>query len=373
VRYTSDMGKWVRRLRREEDGFAALVIAIVLVLLLSLLTIGFAQLMRKEQRSATDKHLSDQAYYAAETGVNDAAKAINAGFSKIKSQCEPYTTADVVSDPITRFLTNNNVDNVSGSTGISYPCLIIDPAPKEYDSFISDTQSKVVEITGTNPADITAPPELIKELVISWEDTTNNQRFVPSPIASAHKFLPANQWTYNGVLRIGITPLSSGAINRDGLINGTYDAFLYPNDSGSPSNAYSYTSGLNTDKGVILDGNCSTDNSHKPRYCSLKIANFNASSLLVSLRSVYAGSLAVTITANGYTVYADGSQLRIKNAQTLVDSTGKAQDVLKRIQVRIPSKPNYPHSDAGIDTTGSICKQLQLAPNDPSSRNDCSP
>ena len=59
----------------DQRGFAAIVVALVLILVLSLLTIGFAELMRHEQRSALDKQLSSQAYYAAESGVNDAVSA----------------------------------------------------------------------------------------------------------------------------------------------------------------------------------------------------------------------------------------------------------------------------------------------------------
>jgi hypothetical protein len=90
---------------------------------------------------------------------------------------------------------------------------------------------------------------------------------------------------------------------------------------------------------------------------------------VLSLRSIYK-NLAVTIKAFGF----DGTQLDIKNAQTLVDSTGKAQDILKRLQVRIPTHNDYDHSDYGLETMGNLCKQLQLIPSGVGpSINECTP
>ena len=59
---------------------------------------------------------------------------------------------------------------------------------------------------------------------------------------------------------------------------------------------------------------------------------------------------------------AGHTQLHIAKAQILVDSTGKAQDVLKRIQVRIPAHNTFAMPDDGTEAMSSICKQLQLTP-----------
>ncbi len=106
-----------------EEGFAAIVIAMVLIVILSLLTVGFAQLMRHEERSALDKQLSSQAYYAAESGINDAAAVISNNPLVSKTTCGPTTGVGS--------LFPNNVVGVN--TGSSYPCLLIDPTPLTLD------------------------------------------------------------------------------------------------------------------------------------------------------------------------------------------------------------------------------------------------
>ncbi|PIZ62055.1 hypothetical protein COY17_03100 [Candidatus Saccharibacteria bacterium CG_4_10_14_0_2_um_filter_52_9] len=363
--------------RTSEAGFSALVIAMVLVLVLSLMTVGFAQLMRREQRSALDKQLSKQAYYAAETGLNDASKAINAGYALAKDTCEPFSqdfidrqTAasgwDATQKQAAGFLTNNQI---SDNTASSYTCLTIDPAPKslEYGS-IDTEQSKAVRILGVDAAAPTTQ-KLIATLVISWNDSAGSAPFVTG---AGTPFKPASQWSRTSgsvtealapVLRIGLTPLASGFVDRNSFISSTYSAFLYPKGSTTatsalanyPSSSYGQYKGIN-DSGGIVEGQCNS--ASKPRHCNVKITGLNSTFYLLNMRSIY-GKAAVTITAYD----SDGNLLRIKDAQTVVDSTGKSQDVLRRVQARIPAQNGYDHPDFSLETTGNLCKQLQLAPN----------
>ncbi|MBP7834832.1 hypothetical protein KA025_01965 [Candidatus Saccharibacteria bacterium] len=53
-----------------QSGATAIMFAMFFIIVISLLTIGFATLVRKDQRAALDKTLSSQAEYAAESGVN---------------------------------------------------------------------------------------------------------------------------------------------------------------------------------------------------------------------------------------------------------------------------------------------------------------
>lgn len=346
-----------RDLREEQDGFASIVIAIVLILVLSLITVGFAELMRTEQHSALDRQLSDQAYYAAEAGVNDAAKALNAGYATQKTSCAPLASSD--SDPGAQYLMNNQV---GGSSAISYPCLLINPTPTDLEySSIGQVSSRVVEISGEDSSGNPAPIDYIN---IGWNDPNGGSSFVPA--ADGNQFDTQGNWTYTGVLEIGLTPLASGSISRSGFTSDTYNAYLYPNAYPAAETTqaeypeYSYASGSGTNgtlTGSIDNGNCNSDS--LPRYCNVQITGLGQQSYILDMHSLYANT-RVTISAYGY----DGSVLRVANAQTLVDSTGKDQNVLKRIQVRIPSRNNYPVPDNSLTAMSGVCKQLQLEPSD---------
>jgi hypothetical protein len=365
-----------------ESGFASIVIAMVLILVLSLMTVGFAQLMRNEQNSALNKQLSSQAYYAAETGVNDAAKAVNAGFSVAKTTCG-YTTAQIQALSGTNQTAAEEYlasDTIGASTNASYPCLLINPTPLQLMfSDIDTNDSKVVELSGLNPA--TNNLQLINSLNISWQpDSTNSSSgqplFVPG---NGNNFYPSSAsgysgttWPATGVLRISLTPLGSGHINRTDLITSTYVAFLYPNATSSNASTpttlptyldnITYTNGNaatvtinDQSNGPILDGDCSTGNT--PMYCNVQITGLNQANYLLVMNSIYSPN-SVTVTAEG----PSNTPLDIGNAQTLIDSTGEAQGVLRRIQVRLSDRPNYDIPN-GTEATEGICKQLAVAPN----------
>src|SRR5580658_10726969 len=108
-----------------EGGFAPLIVSIVIIVVLSLITVGFVLLMNENQQNETNRQLGDAAYYAAQTGVNDAVKAINSGFltsafGGVKNSC------GTIAFP---YLTNNQVNESGQPKTDFYSCLLINPAP----------------------------------------------------------------------------------------------------------------------------------------------------------------------------------------------------------------------------------------------------
>ena len=60
---------------------------------------------------------------------------------------------------------------------------------------------------------------------------------------------------------------------------------------------------------------------------------------------------------------ASGGELRLVGAQAVIDSTGKAQDVLRRLQVRVPLSYSTKNelSDYSIEMNLSLCKRFSVA------------
>ena len=119
-----------------EKGFASIVIALVLIIVLSLLTVGFAQLARREQQNALNKQLAVQANYAAETGINDAYKdilsgkinTVNTGGSNAnKCLTKAGSGSGTQSLPTDAQTANQSIDS---NTDVSYSCLLVDLTPK---------------------------------------------------------------------------------------------------------------------------------------------------------------------------------------------------------------------------------------------------
>ncbi|HYH36393.1 MAG TPA: pilus assembly PilX N-terminal domain-containing protein [Candidatus Saccharimonadales bacterium] len=323
-----------------ENGFASLVIAIVLVLVLSLITVGFAELMRREERSALDKQLSSQAYYAAESGVNAATKAINDGFTGGKSNCAPDSTVPDLANNTVKFTDGRN------PTGATYPCLLINPAPPNlhYDP-ITTVLSRTAQFTAIDSTDA---PAAVTSIKISWQDSGSNKNFV----SNCNSFKTTSNWPHIGMVRMQLIPITSGSLDRASLTNSAFNAFLCPN-SGTLASVGNYGTSISAaNNGIILNGNCRVAASPN---CSVTITGLppNQATFFLNLRSLYS-STAVTVSA-----YNGATPLRIKGAQTLVDSTGKAQDVLRRIQVRVASNNGYAIPD-GVHA--DICKQFDLDP-----------
>ena len=67
----------IKQLKNNEQGLVAIVVTLIIMLVLTLIVTGFAQLARREQREALDRQLASQALYAAESGVNAAEAAVN--------------------------------------------------------------------------------------------------------------------------------------------------------------------------------------------------------------------------------------------------------------------------------------------------------
>jgi len=334
----------------DEQGFASIVIAIVLVLVLSLITVGFAQLMRNEERSALDKQLSSQAYYAAESGVNAATKAINSGYTGSKTDCAPDSSVPDLADNTIKYTVAGSDRN---PTNASYPCLLINPAPPNlHYNPIATTLSRTVQFTAIDSDD---QPAAVSRIKISWQDSGDNETFIPNcdNLRTSDQSVNPSYWTYIGMLRVMLVPLVNGSLDRDTLTNSAMTAFLCPN-SGSLTNSVAYSSSIGAqNSGPMVYGNCRAVN--EPN-CSVNITNLppNQATFFLNMRSLYSPT-SVTVTAYN----SAGTTLRLKDAQTLIDSTGKAQDVLRRIQVRVASKSGFNIPDG---THGDICKAFDLDP-----------
>jgi hypothetical protein len=163
-------------------------------------------------------------------------------------------------------------------------------------------------------------------------------------------------------------------MTRASLIASTFYAYLYPSSKLAPCPGglpqYVYTSGSSCvaypgipvssgSQAPIVDGNCQTANNPLP--CTVTIHNipYNpGESYLVHFYDLYD---AVTLTAYG----GDSvGQFNFSNSQDIIDVTGQARNVLKRVQVRISPNPPIQAPSNAIQTQ-DICKHFQTSPLSP--------
>jgi hypothetical protein len=327
-------------LRNSEQGMVAIVTTMVLMVVISLIVLGFAQISRRNQRESLDRQMSTQAFYAAESGVNDARKIIQTALDagqpvQDKVDCTGSGTAGFYSglNPI-----------IDAAHGVSYSCLTVDPAPKTLRYSDIGTTSTVVPL-------ISFDGTAISSLKLDWQSkSTSGNPTVGCPTATANIFSPAASWSCGyGVLRFDLVP-TAGALNIDSLDNSTMTTFAVPFSTGGTGSILYAVPASNTNNRV---GVSCTNTS-----CSLTITGLSQNNYHLRVSSIYK-DVALQITASS----PSGGQIRIAGSQAVIDSTGKAQDVLRRIQVNLPYRETSENqnSDYAIEMQGSLCKRYAVS------------
>jgi hypothetical protein len=303
--------------------------------------------MQREQRQALDRQLNTQAYYAAETGVNDVYASLLAGTltDSEKDECSvenwPTNGANGVID--------------SNEPGISYTCITYDKSPSTLEfnnGAISTQQSKIIPIQSENGGNV-------QTITFEWSGA-NGQKIVTGDCSNE---FPASRPNAVPVLRLDLLPLPTGSgVARNTISDDTLHMYLYPQlDISCSSNSTPYTShdGLD-EKGLIVPVTCNPANNYS---CSLTITDINtakpSNKFFIRVKSIYDNAdLKISATSD------NGAQFEFVDAQIEVDSTGKATDVLRRIKVNLSIYETYPIPEAVFQSMNGVCKRLSIAPGD---------
>src|SRR3989344_5604831 len=113
-------------LTKDQRGMASIVIVSMLVIILALITAGFARLMSRALSDTVNNQLGSAGYYAARSGISDAAAFLvaNPGFQA--------DSCDVLLGDASKPLqpASDNLSNSSSGT-TAYTCILIDNSPAD--------------------------------------------------------------------------------------------------------------------------------------------------------------------------------------------------------------------------------------------------
>lgn len=327
--------------RKNQAGLVSIMVTIIMMLVISLIIIGFATVTRRNAREALDRQLSTQAYYAAETGVNDAISAINANRVSDLLSNTGYATNCSGSGSFMATLntinstSNQNLLNADGS--VQYTCLLVNPIPG---SIITTVPADDAENVPLNPS----APTTLK---FSWQSqgTSGNAAACPA------SFQPQAAWAAAcpyGILRLDIFKVTNG--DADTAMANTASIFLLPTSAGAGTTAIVYGTSN------VIKATCSAATST----CSAVLADAGGANFsgqyYVRESNLYRGSGNVTIEPA-----PAASSVTFSGADVLIDVTGKAQDETRRIQERIsPSDKVTPQSSTAISSGTTVCKRFTV-------------
>lgn len=330
----------------------AIVTTMILMIVISIIVLGFSQVVRRNQRQVLDRQLSSQAFYAAESGINLARKKLSQpGGSAFRSN-----TCDGGGTPTEYQLGSDNTAAIT--------CLLVQPV---------DTL-KFDKITTTSKVSLIQPENngIPTDIYINWESSTPGNVSASCTIANANnKTLlradpaapAAERWTCNQpMLRIDLVPLESGStsMDRGALAASQFTAFLYPKRDAITISSFAWGGATGNLKGSVIPVNCSDslgNDPNKKRKCTLRLTALPAKNrFAIRMMSIYGEA--------NTDIHVGGSPL-LEGAQMVVDSTGRAADVLKRVQARIPINggPGIQIPSFAVDTAGPLCKRYQVMSN----------
>ena len=328
------MSRKTLHIQRNQQGIVSIMMTVVMILVISLIVLGLAQISRREVRKSTDSQLSAQAFYAAESGVNDVVRLIHANGDVVtpKAGCNdnpaPYNTG---LDPV-----------IDSAANISYSCVIVEPNSDQVTGDFSTTPS-VYSLATTAAGGLSS-------VTFTWGpgnglsgDTSGCPTTALSSAANVNVFPTggaSGPWScHYAVLRVDLTDASS--LDRNTLVGNTRTFFFVPNRTGA------VTSG-NTD---VRGSTCSSVAST----CTATVSVPAGNAYYARIAGIYVDG-TTTICANA----CDGA-VRFADVAT-VDVTGKAQDVLRRIKVSVNLKGGNQNGAAGatIMSGDSICKRFKV-------------
>jgi Tfp pilus assembly protein PilX len=333
------------RLSHSQSGFASLIVGLVLIVVLGLMTVGFARLSRHEQSQALDSQLATEANYAAESGINDAVQDISANL--ISSATTNVDSDNCLHLPLPGMSADSNF--ISSTDDVSYTCVLVNlktPALDYGEVNYGDSRTTV-----TSAADPTTGAAL-GSLTVSWGSNDGHTGY-PALSTKFPSFTSWNTGKYLPMVEFSVTPLSS-TMSRTALINDAFTVYMYPSTSGPNTVTYSFATQASTRDGSVVAGNCNTASA--PYNCQVTINGITGSGMyLIHFLNFY-DEANVRITGKD----SGGDSVDFSGGQAQVDVTGKAKDVLKRLDVSIPiNSSTYP--SYAIEAQ-NICKRFETSP-----------
>ena len=218
-----------------QNGMASILVVLIMSVVITLIVLGFSQVSTREQSNALETQLSTTAYYAAESGINDAINAIKNNpnlppSSYAKNTCGNPGGTSIYGSLYSGSSTNYSVLNsTSGEGNTSYSCLLINPSPNEIVTDVSSNSqilpidSEGIPISSLNLTWNNPNPSTTSNPETAWS-TTNSDCVLPTV---SPQFKSSTTWNCGlSVLRIDLVPVAAGQINENDLLTNTMSALF---------------------------------------------------------------------------------------------------------------------------------------------------
>jgi Tfp pilus assembly protein PilX len=371
------------RQRQTQRGAVSLFVVVFATLLMMIITISFIQLMLKDQQQATASDLSQSAYDSARAGVEDAKRLL-----LLDQSCRGGTAASSVDcAAVATAVDSNKCNSVAAIFGQpsdvetmvqqdegdkslqqAYTCVKIAAVTDDYKGIVDLNQSNMIPLRGVSDFD---------SVTLSWftrddVSASTNSMAVGFPSGSGQVDLPrVNRWqvNYPALLRTQLMQTSasfklSDADATDAGKSNANTLFLYPSLTGVSNMSFA------------LDARRDQSTTPQPAKCvnSFSLGEY-ACTVTITLPEPINGSAATRNAFLRLSALYNGAHYKVQLAksgtpvdfdrvQPEVDSTGRANDMFRRVKSRIEFKSDFIYPEAAVDIEGDLCKSFIITDQD---------
>lgn len=376
--------------RHSSRGAVSIFIVIFSALLITTVVVGFIRLMVLNQQQATTADLSQSALDSAQAGVEDAKRAlVRYRDYCLGSSAAAATNECVMLDRALRNSTSCDTIQQSGIAGSpgdkevivrqdeneadtilqqAYTCVKVQLNTSDYIGTLPITGSRMIPLKGTGD---------FNQVEIEWysqsdlKDSGGSDDEEKRVALSIGSELPKlEDWAANrpAMLRVQLIQFGSSFElsdfdKRDDGSSNAYTLFLNPSEVGRETLGFTDDARMSATTGTLqqiaCDKDFSTATTDKLYACKATITLPNAigqddlkRTAFLRINSLYNDktSFRVKLANNNNTV-------TFNSVQPVVDSTGRANDLFRRVQSRIElDNSTFPFPQSAIDLTSSLCK-----------------
>ncbi len=354
-----------QRQPNNQRGLASMIAVLLLLIVVSIISLGFAKLMDRATQQSLGNNLNQAAYLAARSGINDVRSLLKVYPDTTATTCGAlFATGQPFAGSASQLSSNSNT---------KYTCILIDKTPLDaaYQG-IDAFKSQVTYLESTS---------VWKNLMVSWQSSDRNlMQFVP--VASGQKFYDETTWgtnLYAPAMRVSLYPIrTSNDLSQVANAAATY--FLYPNlNGGTTVTTAAYNAGSNLvsvgckNPPTLTTGTFSGTADYD---CNVIITGLDGidpsgggggtiKRYVIRLTPLYVKA-DIKLKANN----TSNQAIQFAGGQYVIDVTAKAGNAVKRLQARVNAPgPSVgqdstfgPNDDAfpeyGLRAANSICKRL---------------
>src|SRR3990167_3239232 len=245
-------------IKNNQSGMASIVVVSMLVIILTLISVGYARIMSRTLNSSVNNQLGSASYYAARSAISDGSYYLANNPNTVADDCDDLLGTDGEGlQPASK-----QFSDASGEA-VSYKCILIDQTPTELSyQKIDAFKSQVVKVTPVSGN--------ISRMLFSWQSSTDNTNLPTFPRLYSHSSWAGSKYT--PLLRVAIYPVVSDSEPVSNLASRTKTFFLYPSSGGVEG--INYSASPVTANGMLQEVHCdsgASGYSGSLNFCNLDI------------------------------------------------------------------------------------------------------